>query len=83
MVRATVSRPPDMVRFTIETWPCRIAAMASGRWACTGIAPEWREAMARVRAQVLEAYPDSARPYPPKRSSVGWHARSAPAVAAA
>jgi hypothetical protein len=83
MVRATVSRPPDMVRFTIETWPCRVAAMASSRWACTRIAPECWEAMARVRAQVLEVCPNSARPYPPKRSSVGWHARRAPAVAAA
>jgi len=65
MVRATVSQPPDMVRFTIETWPCRVAAMASSRWACTGIAPECREAMARVHEQVLAVCPDSARPYRP------------------
>ena len=65
MVRATVSQPPDMVRFKIETWPCRVAAMASSRWACTGIAPECGEAMARVRAQVLDVYPDRARPYRP------------------
>jgi hypothetical protein len=29
MVRATVSRPPDMVGFKTETRPCRVAAMAS------------------------------------------------------
>jgi len=29
MVRATVSRPPDMVGFKTETWPCRVAAGAA------------------------------------------------------
>jgi hypothetical protein len=34
-VLATVSRPREMVRFKIETWPCSVAAMASSRWSCT------------------------------------------------
>ena len=49
-------------------WPC----------AGTGVAPESWDAIARVRAQVIEAYPESARPYPPERSSVVWQPRSAP-----
>ena len=48
-------------------WPC----------AGTGVAPECWDAIARVRAQVIAAYPDSARPYPPERSSVVWQPRSA------
>ena len=51
-------------------WPC----------AGTGIAPESWDAIARVRAQVIEAYPESARPYPPERSSVVWQPRSEPAA---
>jgi len=53
-------------------------------WACagTGIAPECWDAIARVRAQVIEAYPASARPYPPERSSVVWRPQSAPRVTA-
>ncbi|MFO7695347.1 MAG: hypothetical protein R6V57_19850 [Vicinamibacterales bacterium] len=51
-----------------DCWPC----------AGTGIAPECWDAIARVRAHVIEAYPDSARPYPPERSSVVWQPRSAP-----
>ena len=51
-----------------DCWPC----------AGTGVAPECWDAIARVRAQVIEAYPDSARPYPPERSSVVWQPRSAP-----
>ncbi len=47
-------------------WPC----------AGTGIAPECWDAIARMRAQVVAAYPDSARPYPPERSSVVWQPRS-------
>ena len=49
-------------------WPC----------AGTGIAPESWDAVARVRAHVIEAYPESARPYPPERSSVVWQPRSEP-----
>ncbi len=49
-------------------WPC----------AGTGVAPECWDAIARVRAQVIAAYPDSARPYPPERSSVVWQPQSAP-----
>jgi hypothetical protein len=49
-----------------DCWPC----------AGTGIAPECWDAIARVRAQVIEAYPESARPYPPERSSVVWQPRS-------
>ena len=44
----------------------------------TGIAPECWAAIARVRAQVVEAYPGSARPYPPERCSVVWKPRSGP-----
>ena len=51
-----------------DCWPC----------AGTGIAPESWDAIARVRAQVIEAHPESARPYPPERSSVVWQPRSAP-----
>ena len=51
-------------------WPC----------AGTGIATECWDAIARVRAQVIEAYPESARPYPPERSSVVWQPRSGPAA---
>jgi len=51
-----------------DCWPC----------AGTGIAPECWDAIARVRAQVIEAYPESARPYPPERSSVVWQPRSEP-----
>jgi hypothetical protein len=47
-------------------WPC----------AGTGVAPECWDAIARMRAQVIAAYPDSARPYPPERSSVVWQPRS-------
>jgi hypothetical protein len=53
-----------------DCWPC----------AGTGIAPECWDAIARVRAEVIEAYPESARPYPPERSSVVWQPRSAPPV---
>ncbi len=49
-------------------WPC----------AGTGIAPESWDAIARARAQVVAAYPDSARPYPPERSTVVWQPRSEP-----
>ena len=49
-----------------DCWPC----------AGTGIATECWDAIARVRAQVIEAYPESARPYPPERSSVVWQPRS-------
>ena len=44
----------------------------------TGIAPECWDAIARVRAQVIEACPESARPCPPERSSVVWQPRSEP-----
>jgi len=47
-------------------WPC----------AGTGVAPECWDAIARMRAQIIAAYPDSARPYPPERSSVVWQPRS-------
>ena len=47
-------------------WPC----------AGTGVAPECWDAIARMRAQVIAAYPDSSRPYPPERSSVVWQPRS-------
>ena len=53
-----------------DCWPC----------AGTGIAPECWDAIARVRAQVIEAYPESARPYPPERSSVVWQPRGEPAA---
>ena len=51
-------------------------------WSCagTGVAPESWDAIARVRAQVIEAYPESARSYPPERSSVVWQPRSEPAA---
>ena len=55
-----------------DCWPC----------AGTGIAPECWDAIARVRAQVIDAYPASARPYPPERSSVVWRPQSAPHVTA-
>jgi hypothetical protein len=51
-----------------DCWPC----------AGTGIAPECWHAIARVREQVIAVYPDSARPYPPERSSVVWQPQSAP-----
>jgi len=51
-----------------DCWPC----------AGTGVAPECWDAIARVRAQVIQAYPGRARPYPPERSSVVWQPRSAP-----
>ncbi|MFO7691770.1 MAG: hypothetical protein R6V57_01675 [Vicinamibacterales bacterium] len=51
-----------------DCWPC----------AGTGIATECWDAIARVRAQVIDAYPKSARPYPPERCSVVWQPRSEP-----
>jgi hypothetical protein len=51
-----------------DCWPC----------AGTGMAQESWDAIAQMRAQVIAAYPYSARPYPPERSSVVWQPRSAP-----
>ena len=53
-----------------DCWPC----------AGTGIAPECWDEIARVRARVIEAYPASARPYPPERSPVVWQPMSGPPV---
>ena len=46
MVSASVSPPPDMMRFTIETWPCRVAAMASSRRGRVALLEELRTQVA-------------------------------------
>jgi len=65
MVRATVSGPPDKVRFTIETWPCRVAAMASSRWGSFALLEELRTQVAvlddRARLQERGKSPISSR----------------------
>ena len=46
IVRATVSGPPDRVRFTIETWECRVAAMAPSRWGSVALLADLRTQIA-------------------------------------